>query len=206
MTVVDDFAHHPTAIRATIEGARSRWPGQRLWVAFEPRSNTMRRRIFEEELSAGAGGRGRRRAGQREPGRPACGCGAAVSGAGGGEAARGRGGRRRRLASADAIADYLGGELSAGDVVLVLSNGSFDGLCDKLLARLSARSARAARGPVMRRMRSMTRRVRPGCWTLVERAGNSLSGAGGGRDSGAGDHPLRDFAGASCAASVPRDA
>ena len=59
VTVVDDFAHHPTAIRATIEGARSRWPGHRLWVAFEPRSNTMRRRVFEEELSqalAGADG------------------------------------------------------------------------------------------------------------------------------------------------------
>src|SRR5207253_6844553 len=39
VTVVDDFAHHPTAIRATIEGARTRWPRRRLWVAFEPRSN-----------------------------------------------------------------------------------------------------------------------------------------------------------------------
>ena len=51
VTVVDDFAHHPTAIRATIEGARSRWPGRRMWVAFEPRSNTMRRRIFEDDLA-----------------------------------------------------------------------------------------------------------------------------------------------------------
>src|ERR1700722_9871989 len=51
VTIVDDFAHHPTAIRATIEGARTRWPGRRLWVAFEPRSNTMRRRIFENDLT-----------------------------------------------------------------------------------------------------------------------------------------------------------
>ena len=52
VTVVDDFAHHPTAIRATIEAARTRWPRRRLWVAFEPRSNTMRRRVFEDDLAA----------------------------------------------------------------------------------------------------------------------------------------------------------
>jgi UDP-N-acetylmuramate-alanine ligase len=45
------------------------------------------------------------------------------------------------LGSADAIAEYFGERLREGDVVLVLSNGSFDGLCDKLLARLSAKSA-----------------------------------------------------------------
>jgi UDP-N-acetylmuramate: L-alanyl-gamma-D-glutamyl-meso-diaminopimelate ligase len=142
VTVVDDFAHHPTAIRATIEGARSRWPGHRLWVAFEPRSNTMRRRIFEDELSealAGADGAvlgGVNRAGQLAEaerlspervvarvialGRPA-----------------------KSFGPADSIADYLAGELREGDVVLVLSNGSFDGLCDKLLARLAAKSAAA---------------------------------------------------------------
>ena len=55
ITIVDDFAHHPTAIRATLEAARSRWPGRRLWVAFEPRSNTMRRRIFEDDLALALG-------------------------------------------------------------------------------------------------------------------------------------------------------
>jgi UDP-N-acetylmuramate-alanine ligase len=44
------------------------------------------------------------------------------------------------FASADKIADYLGDDLRERDVVLVLSNGSFDGLCDKLLTRLSAKS------------------------------------------------------------------
>ncbi|MGB7848245.1 MAG: Mur ligase family protein, partial [Candidatus Acidiferrum sp.] len=44
--IVDDFAHHPTAIRATIEGARLRWPDRRLWAILEPRSNSMRRRVF----------------------------------------------------------------------------------------------------------------------------------------------------------------
>jgi UDP-N-acetylmuramate: L-alanyl-gamma-D-glutamyl-meso-diaminopimelate ligase len=54
--------------------------------------------------------------------------------------ARIRAGNRQAegFASADAIADFLAGETRPGDVVLVLSNGSFDGLCDKLLARLNA--------------------------------------------------------------------
>ncbi len=50
--VVDDFAHHPTAIRVTIDAARNRWPGRRLWAVFEPRSNTMRRKVFEADLAA----------------------------------------------------------------------------------------------------------------------------------------------------------
>ena len=136
VTIVDDFAHHPTAIRATIEAARSRWPGRRLWVAFEPRSNTMRRRIFEDELSAGARGGRRRRAGPRQSRGQLVRCGAPFARARGGEPARGGARRRRRFGSADEIAEFLAGELREGDVMLVLSNGSFDGLCDKLLARL----------------------------------------------------------------------
>src|SRR5579871_2072342 len=48
--VVDDFAHHPTAIRATIEAARQRWPGRKIWAVLEPRSNSMRRRVFQDAL------------------------------------------------------------------------------------------------------------------------------------------------------------
>src|SRR5271154_3217100 len=48
--VVEDFAHHPTAIRLTLEAARTRWPGRRIWAAIEPRSNTMRRKIFQDVL------------------------------------------------------------------------------------------------------------------------------------------------------------
>jgi len=56
VTVVDDFAHHPTALAATIAAARQRWPGRRLVVAFEPRSLTAARRAFQEAyLSALAG-------------------------------------------------------------------------------------------------------------------------------------------------------
>jgi UDP-N-acetylmuramate: L-alanyl-gamma-D-glutamyl-meso-diaminopimelate ligase len=50
ITVIDDFAHHPTAIRETIRGLRARYPQSRLWAVFEPRSQTMRRRVFQGEL------------------------------------------------------------------------------------------------------------------------------------------------------------
>jgi UDP-N-acetylmuramate: L-alanyl-gamma-D-glutamyl-meso-diaminopimelate ligase len=48
LLVVDDFAHHPTAVRGTLEAAQTRWPGRRLWAIFEPRSNTAGRRIFQD--------------------------------------------------------------------------------------------------------------------------------------------------------------
>ncbi len=144
VTIVDDFAHHPTAIRATIEAARSRWPGRRLWVAFEPRSNTMRRRIFEADLAdalAGADGvvlgpvnrpHLLSDAERLSPERVVVALRAT-----------------KRIAaafpSAGEIVDFLAEELREGDVILVLSNGSFDGLCDKLLSRLSERTS-ALRG------------------------------------------------------------
>ena len=51
IVVVDDFAHHPTAVRGTLQAARSRWPGRRLWALFEPRSNTAGRKMFEEDYA-----------------------------------------------------------------------------------------------------------------------------------------------------------
>ena len=48
VVLVDDFAHHPTAVRVTLAAARSRWPGQRIWAIFEPRSATSRRNIFQD--------------------------------------------------------------------------------------------------------------------------------------------------------------
>ncbi len=48
VTVVDDFAHHPTAVAKTLEAARTRWPKRRLWAIFEPRSATSRRNVFQD--------------------------------------------------------------------------------------------------------------------------------------------------------------
>src|SRR5262249_60217246 len=48
--VIDDFGHHPTAIAQTLQGLRQRFRGQRLWAVFEPRSNTTRRAVFQQQL------------------------------------------------------------------------------------------------------------------------------------------------------------
>jgi UDP-N-acetylmuramate: L-alanyl-gamma-D-glutamyl-meso-diaminopimelate ligase len=50
--VIDDFAHHPTAVRETIDAVRAAYEGRRLWAIFEPRSNTSKRNIFEREFVA----------------------------------------------------------------------------------------------------------------------------------------------------------
>jgi UDP-N-acetylmuramate: L-alanyl-gamma-D-glutamyl-meso-diaminopimelate ligase len=137
--VVDDFAHHPTAVRATIEAARARWPGRRLWAILEPRSNSMRRKVFEETLPAAlaladrvvlAGVFRAQQLGDENRLEPE-----AVA-----ESVRELGKSARVFPSADAIADQLAAEAESGDVLLVMSNGSFDGLCDKLLKKLERAS------------------------------------------------------------------
>jgi UDP-N-acetylmuramate: L-alanyl-gamma-D-glutamyl-meso-diaminopimelate ligase len=50
ITIIDDFGHHPTAIRETLRGLRHRYPGRRIWALFEPRSNTTRRAVFQHDL------------------------------------------------------------------------------------------------------------------------------------------------------------
>ena len=141
--VVEDFAHHPTAIRVTLEAARTRWPGRKLWAAMEPRSNTMRRKIFQDVLPealmiadavligpvnrAQLLGEQERLSPEQiadsllERGRPA-----------------------KAFESADEIAEYLADNAKSGDLVMVLSNGSFDGLSGKLLEKF--KSLAGARG------------------------------------------------------------
>lgn len=138
--VVDDFAHHPTAIRATIEAARLRWPERRLWAILEPRSNSMRRRVFQDALPQALALGDRvilghvHRAGQLaedqrlDPESIA-------------NAVRKLDKDARALESADAIADFLAAEAQPNDLFLIMSNGSFDGLCEKLLKRLAVRQS-----------------------------------------------------------------
>jgi UDP-N-acetylmuramate: L-alanyl-gamma-D-glutamyl-meso-diaminopimelate ligase len=133
--VVDDFAHHPTAVTATIEAARGRWPVRRLWAILEPRSNSMRRKVFQDALpkALAIGDRvilgGVFRAQQLgaenrlDPETVA-------------ESVRSLGKDARVFPSSDAIADYLVAESKPGDLLLIMSNGSFDGLCEKLLKKL----------------------------------------------------------------------
>ena len=55
ITIIDDFGHHPTAIRETLRALRHRYPGSRIWAVFEPRSNTTRRAIFQKQLPEALG-------------------------------------------------------------------------------------------------------------------------------------------------------
>lgn len=140
IVVVEDFAHHPTAIRVTIEAARSRWPGRKLWVAFEPRSNTMRRKMFATDLADALaladesllGPVNRAQLLSDEERLDPKNVAAAIAE---------QGTKARAFESAGEIAEYLTGEVQAGGVVLAMSNGSFDGLSRKLLEALEKREA-----------------------------------------------------------------
>ena len=142
ITIIDDFAHHPTAIEQTIRALRARYPQSTLWVVLEPRSNTMRRNVLQGALA-----RSLALADQvviadifrseaipederldlngvvdeiQKQGKPA-----------------------RIVADADAIVSAIAPELRERDVVAILSNGGFGGIYEKLPQRLRALGAKA---------------------------------------------------------------
>lgn len=139
VTVIDDFAHHPTAIETTLRGARGRYPGQRVWALFEPRSISSARKEFEEGYKAAF----------READRVIIG---PVFHKGRYETRYGL----DKMMSVDAIVDSLNrNEIEArqiddfdeiakvvaagaveGDVVIVMSSGAFGGVHERILARL----------------------------------------------------------------------
>jgi UDP-N-acetylmuramate: L-alanyl-gamma-D-glutamyl-meso-diaminopimelate ligase len=136
VVVIDDFAHHPTAVTATIGALRARYPRRRLWVLFEPRSNTTRRRVFQDAFAAAFSAADRvtfgavhRRDQMPEPERLSTGELVATL-------------HRNGVAAEvcedpDAIADLVTREARPGDVVVMMSNGGFGGLAGKLSARLA---------------------------------------------------------------------
>ncbi len=137
--VVEDFAHHPTAIRLTLEAARTCWPGRKIWAAVEPRSNTMRRKVFQDSLPDalslangvlfGPVSRAQLLSDDDRLSPEAI-----------AQSVRARGVAAAALPSAEAVADHLANQASPGDVVLIMSNGNFDGLTTKLLEKLTARA------------------------------------------------------------------
>jgi UDP-N-acetylmuramate: L-alanyl-gamma-D-glutamyl-meso-diaminopimelate ligase len=135
VTIIDDFAHHPTAIEQTIRALRARYPKSRLWVVLEPRSNTLRRNVLQDALArslvqadevviaaifkseaipdAERLDLHRVIAQIKKQGKPA-----------------------RILPDADAIVNAIAPELGPGDVVAILSNGGFGRIYEKLPQRL----------------------------------------------------------------------
>ena len=133
--VIEDFAHHPTAIRETLRALRSVYPQSRLWAVLEPRSNTLRRKVLEQELVASlrladhvvlAGVYQQQRIPDAERLHPED----VV------QRLNDEGTRAELLPDADAIVNGIAPRLATGDVVAILSNGGFDGIYEKLPARL----------------------------------------------------------------------
>jgi len=135
ITVIEDFAHHPTAIRETLRALRSVYPQARLWAVLEPRSNTLRRKVLEADLVASlrladkvvlASVYQQQRIPDAERLHPED----VV------RALNTDGVRAELLPDADAIVNAIAPRLKAGDVVAILSNGGFDGIYEKLPKRL----------------------------------------------------------------------
>jgi UDP-N-acetylmuramate: L-alanyl-gamma-D-glutamyl-meso-diaminopimelate ligase len=133
--VYDDFAHHPTAVAETLGAVRQRNPEARIWAVFEPRSQTCRRRVFEQafidafkpaDFTVIATVFGASRLDPEQTLSPA-----RVA-----EGVRERGGRASTFASTEDIITHLAAEVRAGDHVVIMSNGGFDNIHQRLLERL----------------------------------------------------------------------
>jgi UDP-N-acetylmuramate: L-alanyl-gamma-D-glutamyl-meso-diaminopimelate ligase len=133
--VIDDFAHHPTAIAQTLTGLRHRYPHHRLWAIFEPRSNTTRRAVFQHELPNAfklADGVFISEVAKLEqiPEEERLNPEAVV------ETIAKSGKPAFYERDADAIVDRITPLLKENDIVAVFSNGGFDNIHAKLLQRL----------------------------------------------------------------------
>ncbi len=140
ITVIDDFAHHPTAIALTLAGVKEAWTGSRLWAVFEPRSATSRRNVFQESLPSSFGSADRvviaapfalEKISEDERLNPA----ALV------KAIKEKNIEAWHIPEVEAIVDHLARECRPGDVVMVMSSGGFGGIHQKLLNRFKENSA-----------------------------------------------------------------
>ena len=137
--VVDDFAHHPTAVKGSIGALRARFPGQRLVAIFEPRTNSSRRSIFQDDYAL-AFDEAHRALVYEVPDEPIYSATGEVaerfSSAELCQALARRGISAAAFDEVDAIVECAVREAQEGDVFLVMSNGAFDGIWEKLLAGL----------------------------------------------------------------------
>jgi len=137
--VYDDFAHHPTAIEETLTGVRSAHPRRRIWAIFEPRSATSCRRIFHEDFARALGKADRVilpsvfRSSLPDDQRLDAEHLVADLKAAGVDA--------RFIPATDAIVNTVSREARDGDLVIIMSNGGFDNIHQKLLEALAARAA-----------------------------------------------------------------
>ncbi|HEX3777602.1 MAG TPA: Mur ligase family protein [Polyangiaceae bacterium] len=136
VAVYDDFAHHPTAVHETLAALRARHPSGKLFAVFEPRSATACRRMHQAEYARAFDAAdevllaplGRSNLPPEE----------ALDLDELARALNAQGKPTKKFANVDAIIDYLAPQVSAGDIVALLSNGAFGGIHEKLLTRLGA--------------------------------------------------------------------
>src|SRR5580692_7285702 len=135
VTIIDDFAHHPTAIAGTLTALRSNYPEARLWAILEPRSNTLRRNVLQNDLAKSLALADEvvvanvfKSDSIPEPERLDLQTLAAHI--------QKHGRRARIVPEVDGIVQLVAPEMRSGDVVAILSNGGFGGIYEKLPQRL----------------------------------------------------------------------
>jgi UDP-N-acetylmuramate: L-alanyl-gamma-D-glutamyl-meso-diaminopimelate ligase len=140
--VIDDFAHHPTAVRETIEGIRQRYPERRLWAVFEPRSNTSRRNIHQTEYAASFIGADLATIREPEPhdkvpASEQLDVPTVV------KELESQGITANSSPDVDALIQQVSTNAEPNDLILVMSNGSFGGFIPSLLSTLEKRFAKS---------------------------------------------------------------
>jgi UDP-N-acetylmuramate: L-alanyl-gamma-D-glutamyl-meso-diaminopimelate ligase len=139
IVVLDDFAHHPTAVRETVAAVRARYQGRRVVAVFEPRTNTSRRKVFQADYATAFDGADLVVIAAVPDVPLYSATGEVTERFSAEELVRDlvhRGTPARAIEGTDPIVDWLCGELRPGDVVLGMSNGAFGGFWDKLLSKL----------------------------------------------------------------------
>ena len=138
VVVIDDFAHHPTAVEKTIDAMRQRYPGRRLWAIFEPRSNTSRRNIFQKEFVEALAHADRVVIGEifrseKIPEAERLGVQAMA------DTLMLRGIDAHYIPKTELLLEFLLRNIKSNDVVLMMSNGVFENLPQRLLEGLKRR-------------------------------------------------------------------
>jgi UDP-N-acetylmuramate: L-alanyl-gamma-D-glutamyl-meso-diaminopimelate ligase len=134
--VIEDFAHHPTAVRETLKGIQEKYKGRNVFAVFEPRSATSRRKIFQKEYAAAFAGakqaliaeafdQGKIEASDRFSSQELI------------ADIKAQGIEAFCYPSADAIVGHLKQTCSTGDLIVIMSNGGFDGIYEKLMSAFS---------------------------------------------------------------------
>ncbi|HEX8181204.1 MAG TPA: UDP-N-acetylmuramate:L-alanyl-gamma-D-glutamyl-meso-diaminopimelate ligase [Pyrinomonadaceae bacterium] len=141
VTVIDDFAHHPTAVRETLQALRAKYKGRRLVAVFEPRSTSSRLAVFQQDYVRAFAPADAVIIASVFNAASLTQYGALLDTAELAQEIAATGKPAETIEGADEIVRRLAPTLSAGAVVVIMSNGGFGGIHDKLLAALRARPA-----------------------------------------------------------------